>query len=334
MMNTARGRRWNAVEEIVHDAWRCLYCAHPTCLQCCPTELDVRRMVHAAGERNFYEAARIALSANPLALSCGHMCNAGVCCEGGCNLSKTRAGAIHIRDIQRFSLEQFKQLRIPLTIGAVPKIPHRVAIIGGGPAGVAAAAFCARLNFESVDVFEKSARPSGILTEQIQTARLPAEDIAFELGLLQAYPNVHVHLNAPVEAGGMRKLRAEYAVKMCTPRRRNTARSTDEHCQNVRPSTAILPTLFSVPASTVSLLLCFVLHTSKQHGSILRPSSILSLSHRKKRFLLACPFIGRLLSPFPTILPAPAFIFQCLHQAVFVSSATPHLCHFPRIFLS
>ena len=322
MMNTARGRGRNTVEEIVHEARRCLCCAHPTCLQCCPTELDVRRMVHAAGERNFYEAARIALSANPLALSCGHMCNAGVCCEGGCNLSKTRAGAIHIRDIQRFSLEQFKQLRIPLTIGAVPKIQHCVAIIGGGPAGVAPATFCARLNFESVDVFEKSARLGGILAEQIHMVRLPAEDIAFELGLLQAYPNVHVHINAPVDADGVRKLSAEYAVRKGVHRRRNTARATEEHRQKgrasteehrqcSRPSTATMPTLFSLPVLTVSLLLCFVLPTSKQHCSVLQPSSILSLI--EKRFLLPCPFIGWLLSLFQTILAAQAFIFQCLH---------------------
>ena len=358
-MNTERGRRRNTVEEIVHEARRCLYCAHPTCLQCCPTELDVRRMVHPACERDFYEAARIALSANPLALSWGHMCNVDICCEGKNNLSKTHASAIHIRNIQRFSLEQFKQLRIPPTIGAVPKIPHRVAIIGGGPAGVAAATFCARLNFESVDVFEKSARLSGILTEQIQTARLHAEGIAFELGLLQAYPNVHVHFKAPVDADGMRKLSAAYAVRKCAHRRRNTARidggtppmrpmspsyfaprhlntsllskflrlngafSTDEFSLLPYKNTVILSPVFAIAIpsflytrrpfiSFYTLLSLQQINPATSYGPLHS-----SLSQRKKRFLIPCPFTGWLLSLFPAILSAQAFIFQRLQQAVF-----------------
>ncbi|ELP91229.1 dihydropyrimidine dehydrogenase, putative, partial [Entamoeba invadens IP1] len=70
-------------EEIVHEARRCLYCADANCQNCCPTNLDAKRMVHAAGEKNFYEAATVALTANPLALSCGHLCSAEELCQCG-----------------------------------------------------------------------------------------------------------------------------------------------------------------------------------------------------------------------------------------------------------
>ena len=106
-------------QEIVHEARRCLYCAEPNCMRCCPTQLDVKRMVHAAGERNFYEAARVALTANPLALSCGYLCSSEECCKAGCNLSKTHAGAIDISAIQAFSLERFMEYRIKPTIAPI-----------------------------------------------------------------------------------------------------------------------------------------------------------------------------------------------------------------------
>ena len=73
--------------------------------------------------------------------------------------------------------------------------------------------------------------------------------------------------------GGTRRWRQENTARVdggTRPHRRS-------HLQILPTSTSTLPTLFSLPLLTVPLLLCFVLPTSKQHGFLLRPSSILSL---------------------------------------------------------
>ncbi|EDR25906.1 dihydropyrimidine dehydrogenase, putative [Entamoeba dispar SAW760] len=196
--------------EIVHEARRCLYCAEPNCMRCCPTQLDAKRMVHAAGEHNFYEAARVALTANPLALSCGHLCSAEECCKAGCNLSKTHAGAIDINAIQAFSLQRFKEYRIMPTIGNIPVIEKSVAIIGAGPAGLAAASFFARCNFKKIVVFERSAHLGGILRKEIQEQRLAKEELDFEIEMIKAYPNIEFKLNSSVSASDIAGLRKQY----------------------------------------------------------------------------------------------------------------------------
>lgn len=195
--------------EIVREARRCLYCAKPGCVPGCPTQLDAKRMIHAAGEANFYEAGRVALTSNPLALSCGALCSAETCCKSLCNLAKTTAGPIAINEIQQFSLERFFEYRLKPTVTA-PKIEKRVAIIGAGPAGLAAAAFLARLNFAAVDVYEKSARAGGLVAQQVPYFRLPKDAIEHEAELIAGYPNVHFHYNECVDKERLGKLAKEY----------------------------------------------------------------------------------------------------------------------------
>ncbi|KAL7722551.1 dihydropyrimidine dehydrogenase (NADP(+)) [Entamoeba marina] len=195
--------------ELVHEARRCLYCAEPNCMRCCPTTLDVKKMVHAVGENNFYEAARVALTANPLALTCGHLCSSEECCQAGCNLAKTRAGPIDIQEIQKFALKKFKEYRInPTPTGDL--IKKSVAIIGGGPAGIAAASFLARCNFEKVVIYERSNELGGILRTEIQEERLPKSDLDFEVSLLKSYKNVEIKFNSPVTPNDLERLRKTY----------------------------------------------------------------------------------------------------------------------------
>lgn len=67
-----------------------------------------------------------------------------------------------------------------------PLISKKVAIIGAGPAGLSAAAFLKRLNFEKVTVYEKESFAGGLLMTQITENRLAAADVQKEVELIKS----------------------------------------------------------------------------------------------------------------------------------------------------
>eukprot|EP01029_Cantina_marsupialis_P012172 TRINITY_DN2689_c0_g1_i1.p1 TRINITY_DN2689_c0_g1~~TRINITY_DN2689_c0_g1_i1.p1 ORF type:complete len:968 (-),score=352.64 TRINITY_DN2689_c0_g1_i1:398-3265(-) len=172
-------------KEIVEESRRCLYCVNAPCSISCTAKVDSKMMIHAAGERNFYHAAEIVLSANPLGMSTALLCECDDTCQGGCNLSETSCGSIKTNAIQLFSMRRFREYNIKQTRD--PRIPERgskIACIGAGPASLSAATFLARLGYQ-VTVFEKESFGGGLLMTEIPAFRLPAEDVQFEVELVK-----------------------------------------------------------------------------------------------------------------------------------------------------
>ena len=169
-------------DEIVADARRCVYCYDPQCSQCCPSQLKIRDFVHAAAARNFYYAAKVILTDNPLPLSTGALCAVENFCQGGCILNGTEAGAIKTNAIQLYSVRKFRDYHIKPTVK--PSNGKKVAIIGAGPSGMSCAAFLKRMGFE-VTIFEAESFAGGLLTKELLPFRLPHEDLEFEVQMLK-----------------------------------------------------------------------------------------------------------------------------------------------------
>ena len=193
------------------------------CQVACPVHTDARGYVRAIAEGHFEEAYLIARGPNPLASICGRVC--GAPCEAACRRGKVpRVDAdgrfvaqdrpISIRALKRFACEQagpdarpgaevWDQVRsyVPqvsadaeemagLLRGSVagafqPADGQRIAIIGAGPAGLAAAHDLALMGFRPV-VFETEPVPAGMLTLGVPAYRLPRDLIAREVGVIQA----------------------------------------------------------------------------------------------------------------------------------------------------
>jgi NADPH-dependent glutamate synthase beta subunit-like oxidoreductase len=134
-------------EEAVLEAQRCLDCAMPFCVQACPINQDCRGYVQLIAQRRFDDAARLTLVDNPLATvlckACYHYCEED-CVMGG------KGTPIAIRHLKRAALEFGKsnQLYVP----SAPK-NQRIAVVGGGPAGIMAAWELALRGY-SITVFE------------------------------------------------------------------------------------------------------------------------------------------------------------------------------------
>jgi glutamate synthase (NADPH/NADH) small chain len=120
-------------DEAVLEAQRCLQCAMPFCVQACPITQDCRGYIQLIAERRFDDAARLTLQDNPLALvlckTCYHYCEED-CVMGG------KGVPIAIRHLKRAALELGKS-----DLLYVPSAPRnqRIAVVGGGPAGLMAA---------------------------------------------------------------------------------------------------------------------------------------------------------------------------------------------------
>jgi NADPH-dependent glutamate synthase beta subunit-like oxidoreductase len=145
------------------------------CMQACPVHTQAGRYVSLIAEGRFEEAYRYARQPNPLASICGRVC--GHPCETACRRGQFDA-PISIRALKRFVTERYgPESRNPLELfPEKPKLTHaeRVAVIGSGPAGLAAAHDLALLGY-AVTIFEAAQVPGGMLHLGIPEYRLPRD---------------------------------------------------------------------------------------------------------------------------------------------------------------
>ncbi len=158
------------------------------CQTACPAGTDAGRYIGLIGEGRYDEAYAVAAEVNPFASVCGWICTAP--CESVCRRG-TLDQPIAIRTLKRFAAEH----------GTLPEIPpparrraERVAIVGGGPAGMSAAYYLARLGYPTT-VFEAMPVPGGMMSIGIPEYRLPREALRAEIDRIVGL-GVDLRLNA------------------------------------------------------------------------------------------------------------------------------------------
>jgi len=180
-------------KDAVHEAMRCLKCADAPCQKGCPTSIDIKMFIQCIASENYYGAAKIIFSDNPVGYSCGAICPTSDLCVGGCNLAGTKAGPINIGGLQAFTTSMFKKMRIKQIRD--PKLPpiealgadykKRIAVIGAGPAGISCASFLGRLGYSNVDVLEALPYGGGLSASEIPQYRLDSEHVAWEIQMME-----------------------------------------------------------------------------------------------------------------------------------------------------
>jgi NADPH-dependent glutamate synthase beta subunit-like oxidoreductase len=120
-------------EEAILEAKRCIQCRRPWCVEACPITQDCREYIRLIAAGEWDQAARVTAQDNPLAT-----CLCKVCyhyCEDACVVKK-KGVPIAIRHLKRAALDYGTP-----DLVYVPSKPvgQRVAVIGGGPAGLMAA---------------------------------------------------------------------------------------------------------------------------------------------------------------------------------------------------
>ncbi len=179
------------------------------CQYACPVGTDARGYVRAIAAGDYRRAYRIARGPNPLASMCGRVC--GAPCEAACRRGKIDA-PVSIRALKRFACgehgpespgfredesiapfdldcggpEEMAALARESVLGRfVPAAGETVAIVGSGPAGLAAGHDLALLGFRPT-IFEWEPVPAGMLHLGVPSYRLPRDLIRREIAVIEA----------------------------------------------------------------------------------------------------------------------------------------------------
>lgn len=152
---------------LLNEAERCLLCKNPKCTQNCPINTPIPEVIALYKEGNIEKAGEILFENNPLSLICSIVCPHEDQCKGNC-IRGIKGEPIRFHDMEtEISEEYFKKLHFE----NVPKDKDRIAIIGGGPAGITIAFILARRGFK-VTIFEAHPKIGGVLRYGIPEYRL------------------------------------------------------------------------------------------------------------------------------------------------------------------
>ncbi len=147
------------------------------CHLACPVGINVKKYVTAIADEEFEKALSIIREDNCLPAVCGRVCTHP--CERECTRTDY-GGAINIRALKRFaSAYEMRPGRQPGVVADIWR-KETVAIIGAGPAGLAAANDLAKMGYR-VTVFEKEPKPGGLMTWGIPDFRLPRKAVLYDI---------------------------------------------------------------------------------------------------------------------------------------------------------
>ena len=144
------------------------------CQVACPAGTDAGRYVGLIAQGRYDDAYAVSAEVNPFPSVCGWICTAP--CEAACRRG-TLDEPIAIRTLKRFAVEHG---RLPAVVAPPIRRAEKVAIVGGGPAGMSAAYYLARLGYP-VTVFEAMPVPGGMMAIGIPEYRLPREVLRAEI---------------------------------------------------------------------------------------------------------------------------------------------------------
>ncbi|MFS3928787.1 NAD(P)-dependent oxidoreductase [Priestia flexa] len=181
-------------QEAIEEANRCLYCYDALCIQACPTGIDIPTFIKKIASGNLKGSAQTIMTSNPVGASCARVCPTEELCEGACVLNHSTK-PIMIGDLQRYATDWAIQNEQVLFTKGKPN-GKRVAIVGGGPAGLSAARELARFGY-AVTIFEAEKEAGGLNTYGIVSFRLPQAISFWEVQQVKAL-DVEVKTNVRV----------------------------------------------------------------------------------------------------------------------------------------
>ncbi|MCU0575842.1 MAG: [FeFe] hydrogenase, group A [Desulfobacterota bacterium] len=160
------------------------------CVLRCPARIDIQKYIYHVASGNFAEALEIIKDSNPLPAVCGRVCPHP--CEAECRRNALD-GAVNINGIKRFVADWDSYQLSPYKPVCEPDTGFKVAVVGAGPAGLAAAWFLRRKGHQ-VTIFEMQEAAGGMLRWGIPYYRLPEKRLDAEIQAILDL-GVDIHYN-------------------------------------------------------------------------------------------------------------------------------------------
>ena len=182
------------------------------CKTACPAHIAVQGYLKKASQGKYREALALIKKQNPFPAVCGRICNRR--CEEACTRG-TIDQAVAIDAVKKFIAEQDLKAETryipPVVIPAsihMDHFPEKIAVIGGGPAGLSAAFYLAEKGYRPT-VFEKDEKPGGMLQYGIPSYKLEKNVIQAEIDIMR---EMGVEIRTGVQVGrdiSLKELRAQ-----------------------------------------------------------------------------------------------------------------------------
>jgi formate dehydrogenase major subunit len=164
-------------------------CVAP-CKLACPAGIDIQGYIGLIANGQYEEALKLIKESNPLPLVCGRVCPRF--CEAKCRRNLVDE-PLAINALKRFVADFDLSNGGPYTPEPKPPTGHKVAIVGGGPAGLSAAYYLA-LEGNEVAIFDANPQLGGMLRYGIPEYRLPKAVLDKEIAAITALCS-QIHCN-------------------------------------------------------------------------------------------------------------------------------------------
>lgn len=169
------------------------------CKTACPAHIAVQGYLKKAAQGKYREALALIKKENPFPAVCGHICNRR--CEDACTRG-TIDQAVAIDEVKKFIAKQDLTAEnryippiVPPTTGRL--FDEKIAIIGGGPAGLSCAFYLAEKGYKPT-VFEKNEKPGGMLVYGIPSFKLEKDVVEAEIDVMR---QMGVEIKCGIEVG-------------------------------------------------------------------------------------------------------------------------------------
>ncbi|MGY3570678.1 FAD-dependent oxidoreductase [Vibrio paucivorans] len=157
-------------QQATAQADRCLDCGNPYCEWKCPVHNYIPQWLKLANEGRIIEAVELSHQTNSLPEVCGRVCPQDRLCESSCTLNDD-FGAVTIGNIEKYITDKAFEMGWKPDMSKVEWTDKKVAIIGAGPAGLAAADILVRNGVKPV-VYDRYPEIGGLLTFGIPSFKL------------------------------------------------------------------------------------------------------------------------------------------------------------------
>jgi len=197
------------------QASRCEQCGVPFCQIHCPLQNNIPDWLRLATDGRMQEAYETSQATNTFPEICGRICPQDKLCEGSCVLEQSRHGTVTIGAVERHITDTAWEQGWVKPPNPSRELDESVGIIGGGPAGLAAADALRRRGYQ-VDVYDRYDRIGGLLIYGIPNFKLEKEIVQRRTRLLED-GGVQFHTNFEVGRDAtLAELRGKHAAVLIT----------------------------------------------------------------------------------------------------------------------
>ena len=195
--------------EAIIDADRCYFCYDAPCIAACPTGIDIPGFIQKIRSGNLKGAAHTILRENIMGGMCARVCPTEVLCEQACVRNSHEEQPVRIGLLQRHATDAVLDSATPLFKRA-PATGKKIAVLGGGPAGLSCAHRLAMLG-HNVTVFEPKDKLGGLNEYGIAAYKTPDDFAAREVEFILSIGGIEVRTGVTLGKDlSLTELRAQY----------------------------------------------------------------------------------------------------------------------------